>query len=162
MATIVQRVVTRFRVAARAAGYYGWDPPDYPDPLEPPEDDWKWIVSAFPRPLQQKLKDPEEKSSSVRDRQETWLTSGVDLGEDFDLDAGLQITVTAYSGVDADEDGLAGYSGTYTEYELTAGRKSWSFSESHLTQARIKHDIKEWSDAIREANPEAAEKLDLP
>jgi len=46
MATIVQRVVTRFRVAARAAGYYGWDPPDYPDPLEPPEDDWKWTVAT--------------------------------------------------------------------------------------------------------------------
>jgi len=39
---------------------------------------------------------------------------------------------------------------------------AWCVRLHELNCPSIKHDIKEWSDAIREANPEAAEKLDLP
>jgi hypothetical protein len=145
----VDRIVDRFL----AAGYTGWDPPDDPDP-DVAEELWEDALSHFPRNVQHLF--------GKRERHErhhhstlttTTLEATVELNED--TDSGINLTVTATTGVEADEDGPYSMRDENIEYSLVAPNRTWHDKDV----SRLQHDFHEFVADLKRTDPVAAAKI---
>lgn len=159
--TLTQRVVTRYRVAARAAGYYGWDPPEEADELEAPKDDWDSVLEVFTHALRQRIGKPEESRDRNSQTQTVSLTGGFDLSDEYLIEASVFVEVSVTAGVDADDEGEFNYHNESTSYELTLGRQTWKAAGPRYSKSRLENDFKQWSKACYMVNAKAARGLGL-
>jgi len=154
------------RVAARAAGYSGWDPPDDPEEDPPAEELWEALMDALPRGLQSEFDVP-QKSEKHGYGDDLTITLEAEISLDDDEDLGGIITVSAWRSTDEDPDGKYRTDGIKAEYSLIAGRKEWDgstkghYGDDEKLVRDFKRDVREFVRAIKTEFPASAEKFDL-
>lgn len=147
------------RIAARFAGYTGWDPPD-DEPEDPdPSETWDEAVKMFPHQMRHLFDHP--KQDEKRQHQDDVTISLTKLIELSDY-SGIELTATASYRVDADEDGLYRHSDDSIEYGFNVPHKSWSgTAKDYELSRKFKHDLHEFLEALKGTDPEAATKAGL-
>lgn len=141
------------RVAARfmAAGYY--DPPDDHEEPPDPSDEWNRSIKAFPPPLRKMLGDPDPEVEEGHEETTSTMTGNVELSED----SGFELSCSATSGVDADEDGLSGYYHENTRYYFWVHNWYRSGKNDH----QLKQHLREFINELENKDPEGYKKTGL-
>jgi hypothetical protein len=133
------------RVAMRAAGYAGWEPPEPAEDMAPYEL-WEEAVKLFPHTVQQDLSDPDKDEDSRRDETTITLLDEVALSED----SGLSLSAVRTLSMDADEDGAYQHTSDKLDYTLWVDSKDWTGD----TVARLRGHLRQFESTLKERDPE--------